>query len=89
MCILFHTAPAPSMKLSVQDLTELIMMYRPYAHRWREIGQNLGFTNEELNIIEGNPSVSYFGAMLSERASEDALGSEELKDLINYAVAVE
>ena len=88
MCVdycgmLFSNIVSP-VKLSQNDLTKLIVKYRPYAHSWREIGQNLGFTDDELKNIEARPNLlatapkSYLSAMLSDWrhcAPGDARGS--------------
>ena len=102
MCVdycgmLFSNIVSP-VKLSQNDLTKLIVKYRTYAHSWREIGQNLGFNDDELKNIEARPNLhatapkSYLSAMLSDWwhwAPGDARGSTNYATLDSLKTALD
>ena len=59
-------------KLSARDLTKITEYVKPHSHKWKEIGQGLGFTADELSNIEARLTLlfgapySYLSAMLSD-----------------------
>ena len=54
------------------DFKEAHAILKKYSHKWRDIGSELGFTLNELDIIQGTPRLliggpaSYMDAMFSD-----------------------
>ena len=76
--------------LSDQDFPIIREKLRPHSTKWKDIGEDLGFTPSELDTIEAAPSLlhdapwSYLRAMLSkwlQWAPGDARGSSEYANL--------
>ena len=69
---MYATVHVASMQLSARDLTKITEYVKPHSHKWKEIGQGLGFTADELSNIEARPTLfttapySYLSAMLSD-----------------------
>ena len=65
-------AASSSTRLSARDLTKITEYVKPHSHKWKEIGQGLGFTADELSNIEARLTLlfgapySYLSAMLSD-----------------------
>ena len=93
MCVLFAA-------ISKQDFNRVCMILRSHSHKWKQIGQGLGFTADELSIIEATPTLftsaplSYLDAMLSDwqqwapgdwRGSTDYATLASLKSAVNKA----
>ena len=83
---------ADSMHLNEMDHhTKLISQLQIHASKWRVIGTYLGFSQEELELIQCNPMLltnnaplSYFNAMLSkwyQWAPGDGRGSKDYATL--------
>lgn len=86
--------------VSEQEVSKLIEKLKPYAHKWRDIAQGLGFTSPELKNIEssvhlvmGGPG-GYLVTMLEEwqqwapgdaRGSSDYATLDSLKSAVNKA----
>ena len=70
-CQEFWCICVSSLKLSARDLTKITEYVKPHSHKWKEIGQGLGFTADELSNIEARLTLlfgapySYLSAMLS------------------------
>jgi hypothetical protein len=58
--------------LSARDLAKITVDLKLCAPKWREIGLGLGFTLDELNLIQSKPTLmneaplSYFSTVLSD-----------------------
>ena len=91
---------AASTKLSARDLTKITEYVKPHSHKWKEIGQGLGFTADELSNIEARLTLligapySYLSAMLSDwchwapgdvRGSTNYATLDSLKTALNKA----
>ena len=83
-------------KLSARDLSKITEYVKPHSHKWKEIGQGLGFTADELSNIEARLTLligapySYPIAMLSDWwhwAPGDARGSTNYATLDSLKTA--
>ena len=52
-------------RLYESDYTRLCEKLRPYSHKWKTIGEGLGFTSSELSNIEATPTLATTGAPAS------------------------
>ena len=91
------TSPPPYHQTRL-DFNTICEKLRPYSHKWRVIGEGLGFTHAELSTIEANPSLflgapaSYLSAMLSvwlQWAPGDARGSRDYATMESLRRAVD
>ena len=89
---------ASSTKLSACDLTKITEYVKPHSHKWKEIGQGLGFTSDELSNIEARLTLlfgapdSYLSAMLSDWwqwAPGDVRGSTNYATLDSLKTALD
>ena len=86
--------------ISAVEFSRVLAMLKRHAHKWKQIGQGLGFTADELSIIEATPThftsapLSYLDAMLSDwqqwapgdwRGSTDYATLASLKSAVNKA----
>ena len=86
--------------ISKQEFSGAHGILKHHAHKWKLIGQGLGFTADELSIIEATPTLlttaprSYLDAMLSDwwqwapgdcRGSTDYATLASLKSAVNSA----
>ena len=86
--------------ISAEDFVRVREILQRHAHKWKLIGQELGFTADELSIIEAKPTLlttaplSYLDAMLSDweqwaprdhRGSSDYATLASLKSAVNKA----
>ena len=83
--------------ISDQEFNRVRGILRLHAHKWRLIGQGLGFTDDELSIIEAGPALfhaaprSWLDAMLSDWqqwAPGDSRGSTGYATLASLKSAV-
>lgn len=85
-------------KLSQHDLPQIYEKLRPYSSKWRRIGQDLGFTDDELSSIESAPLLladapySWLHSMLSSWllwVPGDARGSRKCASMKSLRRAVD
>ena len=90
--------PHPSGILISDDYNRICDKLRPHAHKWREIGQGLGFRAAELNYIMADPKnlinapASYLYAMLDnwlQWAPGDDRGSRDYATVRSLNTAVD
>ena len=95
MCTVSLPSTTP---ISEQDVARATWLLARYAYKWKEIGQRLGFTGNELSNIEATPTLlagapaSYLSAMLSsweQWAPGDARGSTHYATLEALRIAVD
>ena len=88
----------PSGHLVADDYNWICDKLRPHAHKWRTIGQGLGFLATELNNIEADPKnlinapASYLYAMLDswlQWAPGDDRGSKDYATVRSLSTAVD
>ena len=88
----------PSGRLDADDYNWICDRLRPHAHKWKEIGQGLGFRAAELKNIEADPKnlinapASYLYAMLDswlQWAPGDDRGSRDYATVRSLSTAVD
>ena len=95
MSRILEASGTSSTKLSARDLTKITEYVKPHSHKWKEIGQGLGFTADELSnrltLLFGAP-YSYLSAMLSDWwhwAPGDVRGSTNYATLDSLKTALD
>ena len=85
------------LRLTEVHFPSLLSQLNKHAHKWRDIGDHLGFLIGELDNIQASPllqhdaPVSWFGAMLSrwlQWAPGDQRGSTNFATLENLKIAL-
>ena len=88
----------PSKPIIEEEFARASEILKPYSHKWRMIGEGLGFKARELDNIMSRPPLfcdapnSYLSAMLSEWqlwASGDHRGSNTYATLHSLRMAVD
>ena len=69
--LMIIVSTAITVGMSMKEVGQAYDSLHPYSHKWRMIGQGLGFTANELELIEATPTLlvgaprTYLMAMLS------------------------